>query len=436
MSLVAPDWAGWPENARPEAYRGAAGTLVKFIEPHTEAHPMALLAQFLVAAGNAIGLGAWCVAGGTRHYARLYVLIVGRSAKGRKGTALAHLRPVLNQIDEQWYTERVVSGLSSGEGILSALAGFCEKGEEGAGQLVDGRLLPIESEFASVLGASSRTGNLLSEHLRDAWDSERLRKMTVSPVSVDGAHVSLIGHITGEELNEKLNKNALFNGFANRFLFICSQRTKLLPDGGEVPQDELRLLGDEIAQTLDRARSLGEVRRSPEAQELWHEVYERLAGDRYGKVAAATNRSEAQVVRLSLVYAALSGSPVILRGHLESALAVWDYCHQSAQCLLGRPEDNAELWRILGAIEASPEGLSRTEIRDVACHGRTAQVLDASLGELVQLQLIREITVATRGRPKRVYVSTRPRAESAQSPRKDLSALSALSARRDLRAVA
>ena len=49
---------GWPAAAAESAFHGPAGEFVLRTEPHSEAHPMALLAQFLVAFGTACGRGA------------------------------------------------------------------------------------------------------------------------------------------------------------------------------------------------------------------------------------------------------------------------------------------------------------------------------------------------------------------------------------------
>ena len=45
---------GWPAAAADAALHGPAGEFVLRTEPHSEAHPMALLAQFLVAFGTRV----------------------------------------------------------------------------------------------------------------------------------------------------------------------------------------------------------------------------------------------------------------------------------------------------------------------------------------------------------------------------------------------
>jgi primase-polymerase (primpol)-like protein len=50
--------SSWPEPPAPEAYHGLAGDIVHTIAPHTEADPVSILVQTLVAFGNAAGRAA------------------------------------------------------------------------------------------------------------------------------------------------------------------------------------------------------------------------------------------------------------------------------------------------------------------------------------------------------------------------------------------
>jgi hypothetical protein len=58
----------WPVMA-PDANHGVVGDVVRTIEPHTESDPAALLIQFLVATGNAIGRGPFYRIEGDLHFA-------------------------------------------------------------------------------------------------------------------------------------------------------------------------------------------------------------------------------------------------------------------------------------------------------------------------------------------------------------------------------
>src|SRR5215218_2156601 len=106
-----------------------------------------------------------------------------------------------------------------------------ETQDEGA---KDKRLLVVASELASVLKVMNREGNTLSPVIRQAWDGNTLQIMTKnSPARATGSHISIIGHITKEELLRHLNETESANGFANRFLWLMVRRSKELPFGGD-----------------------------------------------------------------------------------------------------------------------------------------------------------------------------------------------------------
>ncbi len=224
-----------PEPPHQSAYHGLAGTVVRAIEPHTEAAPVGLLVQFLVLFGNLIGRSAHFVAEGARHYMNLYAVMVGLTGKGRKGSSYAQVRRVLESVDPDWAQSRVQSGLSSGEGLIWAVRDPIEKDEpikdkqtkEVTGYqkvmtdlgVADKRLMVFQAEFASVLKVMAREGNTLSDLIRLGWDTGDLQSMTKNtPAQATGAHISIVGHITRDEAREYLNRTEMANGFANRFL--------------------------------------------------------------------------------------------------------------------------------------------------------------------------------------------------------------------------
>ena len=87
------------------------------------------------------------------------------------------------------------------------------------------RLAVAEGEFANVLKVMAREGNTLSPVLRSAWDYGNLRSMTKnSEARATGAHISIIGHITKDELRRLLTETEQANGFGNRFLWLAVRR--------------------------------------------------------------------------------------------------------------------------------------------------------------------------------------------------------------------
>jgi hypothetical protein len=67
------------------AYHGLAGEFVYTVEPHTEASSPALLMTFLTGFGNAIDRGPHILIGATKHYANLFVWLIGRHIAIAKG---------------------------------------------------------------------------------------------------------------------------------------------------------------------------------------------------------------------------------------------------------------------------------------------------------------------------------------------------------------
>ncbi|HZA21524.1 MAG TPA: hypothetical protein VFA32_02795, partial [Dehalococcoidia bacterium] len=215
--------------------------------------------------------------------------------------------------------------------------------------IADKRLLVMETEFSAVLQVMDRETNTLSAIIRQAWDSGVLRIMTKNnPAKATGAHISIIGHITKEELTRHLGATEAANGFGNRFLWVCTKRARVLPEGGGTP--DYNPLVEHLHNALDLARQPDRIQRDDLARSVWAEVYSALSEGQPGLFGAITNRAEAQVLRLSVIYAVLDGSRVIQLPHLEAALAVWQYCEASARYIFGDATGDQVADRILEAL--------------------------------------------------------------------------------------
>src|SRR5256885_3001615 len=107
-----------------------------------------------------------------------------------------------------------------------------------------------------------RDGNILSAVIRQAWDDGMLRALAKnSPAKATGAHIALVGHITRDELRRELTQTDAANGFANRFLFVASRRSKALPEGGHLAPEALDGLVQRLAEALVLAMGAGELSR-------------------------------------------------------------------------------------------------------------------------------------------------------------------------------
>jgi hypothetical protein len=184
------------------------------------------------------------------------------------------------------------------------------------------------------------------------------------PLCVTDAHISIIGHITRDELRRLLTDTAAANGFANRFLWACARRSKILPDGGALDTVDFAPISRRIQAAVKFANGAGELRRDDIARSIWHKVYELLSEGQPGLFGAVTSRAEPQVMRLACVYAVLDCSPTISAEHLLAALAVWQYCEASARFIFGAALGDATADEIMNALKQRPEGITRTEIRE------------------------------------------------------------------------
>jgi hypothetical protein len=347
----------WP-TLDPAALHGIAGKVVETLDPHTEADPVAVLLTFLAAAGNIVGLGPHAIADANPHPARLNVVLVGQTSRARKGTAWAQIRNLLAQVDPSWTTGCVLPGIASGEALIAEVRDGTSDEDLG---VADKRRLVLEPEFARLLAVAAREGSILSAVLREAWDGNVLKNRTKAfPQVATGAHISVVGHITSEELARRLTDTEAANGFANRFLFALVRRSKRLPEGGQLDPAVLEHLAAQVGRAIERAYRVGILRRDADARELWAKAYEDFGDGSDGLAGAITARPEAQTLRLSVAYAVLDGSPVIKAEHIQAALAVWSYCEASALAIFGDALGFPIADRLLAALREAADGLDGT----------------------------------------------------------------------------
>jgi hypothetical protein len=397
------------------AYYGLAGQIVETIDPHTEADPAAILIQFLTAFGNVIGSNPHYLVEADKHHTNLYSVLVGQSAKARKGTAAGRVRSIMNLVDDVWASGRAKGGLSSGEGFIDQVRDETERWDpkEQAYELVDPgvadkRLMVTEAEFGAVLRVCERHGSTLSQNLRNAWDGLKLQTLTRNaPLTATNPHISIVGHITDDELRSNLTRTDMASGFANRFLFARVKRSKELPEGGNLSDAEIVRLAERVKEAVEFARKAGRVRMTEAAREMWRGIYSALSREQVGLLGAITARAEAQVVRLALISALLDKRTEIDAKHLEAGLAIWEYCEASAAGIFGKLLGDPVADEIARALQqAGRNGMDRTAIRDLFARNQTRERIGAALDLLRSRGLARvESRQPPKGRPAEVWIA-------------------------------
>ena len=389
-----------PPVLDPRALYGLAGDVVRTLDPHTEAHPAGVLVSFLTAAGAMLGNSIIMRMGGAPHALRLFVVIVGDTSSGRKGTTWHAVKEVLKR-GFDGFGDRLTTGLSSGEGLIYAVRDEVierrqvkEKGKPAGYEDVvvdagveDKRLIVLEDEFGRTLKAMSREGNTLSAVLRRTWEigpDDRLSVLTKTASKATGAHVAIVGHITRGELLRYLDDVDTLNGFANRFIWVSVRRTKILPFGGAPAEADLDALAARVAEVARWAEGQdGRLSWGPCGAQAWAVVYEQLTAGGHGLAATVLGRAAPYVGRLAALYAVLDLSTEVRREHLEAALALWEYAEASTKQIFGSKSGDPVADTILAELHKVGQ-LSRTQIRDLFNKKAKKPELDRAVAGLVR----------------------------------------------------
>jgi hypothetical protein len=406
--------ATWPVMAS-EAFHGLAGEVVTRILPDTESDPAALLLQYLVSFGNAVGRLPYYLIEQDRHFANLFTVLVGQTSKSRKGTSAGRIRAIFNIADPEWVRERILGGMSSGEGVIRAVRDPVYAIRKGVEELVDAgvsdkRLLLDEREFFQALAVLKREGSILSRVIRDAWDCvEKLATLTKhSPTRATQPFISIVGHITADELRQALDHTSMANGYANRFLFACVKRSKLLPRGGTLGAEIGSKLGARTLEALIAARNIEQLTMTDAAKVHWKDIYSALSAGLPGLLGAITDRAEAQTIRLALVYALLDQARQIDVVHINAGLALWDFCVASTRYIFGDLVGDPVADTILRALRgAGADELSRTDLINLFGRHLSVNQIDAALVALLSAGKARCGNMKkTGGRPREMWFAT------------------------------
>jgi hypothetical protein len=403
----------------PAALHGLPGEVAVTLSGTAGADPAAVLVAFLALLGNAAGPQPHARFGGAEHPARLFAVLVGDAATGRKGTALAAVEKLFAEADPDWADGRVLFGLQSAEAMIDRVA------DDYAG---DCRLMVVETEFGRLVETMARTGTL-SAQLRNAWDGRALHRTTTRFTRrATRAHISLLAMITPEELLRHHKRLSQAGGLESRILYVFTAPLRDVspfaqaPDHGhlaervrevlETSREAVMSRTDPISRYLLTLRGIqprAELPVTGEVTDGWDTLVRSRLPEAGEGFRSLHSRAESQVIRLAAAYALADMAPQIGPEHTEAALAVLSYCAQSAEVVFGvpvaqlpprtDPRHTAKIVRHLH--DRYPDWTARDEIGSGVLHGNIPAVdIDSCLGSLTVRHLAERRTVATEGRPR------------------------------------
>ncbi|MCM8612463.1 hypothetical protein [Accumulibacter sp.] len=337
----------------PAMLYGLIGDVGRAAAETTEANRYAVAAAHIAFLSAAIGRNVYLDVGNVKHHARLFMLHVGRTGRGRKGESLSlskRIREAIEQrpregagnlagIADSFCGQMHDGGLSSREGLAVLIHDGYMIGKEDVPPIEDKRLWIIESEFANVLHQAKREGNTLSAALRDSWDGVSIRPATkTAPLWASNPHISLTGNITPSELLGLIESRELSNGFANRFLIFWAERERIEPfprptpttvvaDLAERTEEVIRFASEGYPENKDsRPMELSADARTEYARLYRGELSSVADGE---KVAALIERRAPMLLRLAMIFALTDFTLTIEVHHVRAALA-WTRFHRDS----------------------------------------------------------------------------------------------------------
>ena len=379
---------------------GIVKDLIKTVSPNTEASVMAMTFSFLALFGNYLGNKVYRNIGESKHHLNLFVCIVGPTSSGRKGESWNVISNIFKYLDLEFVENNIQTGLYSGEGLIHAVRNKKIETDKKTGLEVlidkgveDKRLLAIQQEFGSVFDLSKSSTNILSSVIRNAWDGKTLSQLIKNNKDVaTNPHISIVAHITAEELKEKISRNDLFNGFANRFLWIYSIRTKELAIPKKNDAAQIKMVVDSLKDVInwvDKLQPL-EIDLHSTSIKLYEKYYSELTQDIDGDIGKVTSRAAPNVVRLSSLLAVLDKSVEIMPKHLDFAMLLWRYCLKSADFIFGNDVGQKEVSKILIALNENNDGLSKKDLFKLFNNHIKKEKLDSILSYLIQTKKIQK----------------------------------------------
>ncbi len=418
----------------PVCLYGLVGDVARAGSEGTEANAYAIAANFMAYLSCAIGRGPYLPIGNTWHHARLYILHIGRSGRGRKGDAVSlinRLDTALRQLRETAAPPIHRGGLSSHEGLVSLFHDGYKNGKLEVPAIQDKRLWVVESEFANVLHQGRREGNTLSAALRDCWDGVSLKPATKSNrLYASHPHLCLSGAISPSELLSLMRARELTNGFANRFLMIWAERERIVPFPQATPQDAVDALAARILSVLEfvQAERVNErdhlpVTLTAQAQSIYSQLYRgELIDDSAGEhVTSLLERRAPMLLRLAMIFALCDLQTQIDVKHIQAAIGWIRHGVESVKFVFLKASDAADTVRTNAAVKKIVEFLrlkgqsTRWQITSECFQGHVSKTtIDLAIERLLLAS------------PPQITVQIQPRARGARGPKTNIYALSAV----------
>jgi hypothetical protein len=110
-----------------------------------------------------------------------------------------------------------------------------------------------------------------------------------------------------------------------------------------------------------------------------------------------------------MLYTLIDGGTSICTTHLHAALALWDYAARSATWSMRHTTADPVAEQVYAALAAAPDGLTRTQLRDLFARNLPAARVDAALSSLGADGRAQRRPQPTAGRPAEIWATSTSR---------------------------
>ena len=303
-----------------QCYFGRFATYVEIMGTTTEACDQFHLASLLTVAGAMIGRGTSVRWFGEEVYSNLYVVLIGRTGRSRKDTAIKRALLTTQHQTERELVQmpfRVQRDVSSAEGLIQVLK-------------THANTLIYLSELTNLMKNARRKGTTtILDRMIEAWDTpdvlQNLNK--TSPIEAHRPYLSVIAATQPSRLSDNLSDEDISSGFANRWLFVPGRPKARMsraaePDWKRTYEEVFLPLWNAI-----EARKGHRLHLSNDAglrYDRWdEEVLAHPAADEAEEDMRA--RHSNLVIKIALIYAVSDRSDQIEVRHLDAAIALVDW---------------------------------------------------------------------------------------------------------------
>ncbi|WP_431933704.1 hypothetical protein [Nonomuraea jabiensis] len=403
-------------SARPQVspvvFSGFLGKAVRTLIPHSEADAVGILASLLSAFSAAIDNGPRVHYGTQTQTLSAWVVLVGNTGQGRKGTATRAALDIVRTALPDWSKATILEGCpQSGPAYVSTLADM------------NGTALMLEEEFADLLKVSARYKSM-GKALRRSWEGASISNRTKEAViQVDAPHVAIVGNVTPTEWATSIGKADKAGGTLNRFLPLYVERSKKIKLSEQIAADDwaalIRPLAREFRQAVTFARNIDEVTVTPTALTLWDDkLSELIDGLSIGREAMEqfAARAADYVWRLSALYALADQRDEISTGDLEAAVGLVAYMCDSVTYLTPELSGGQSQESLALKIEQFVKGAGEEGVPATLLYRKfslRASELQAAVAGLATIEVTK--SQGGRGRPTMVYRFVTPEIDSSGS---------------------